>query len=74
TTTVGWLPNIPALNVHPTIETSVAQAILTLGMTATAVYTFLIAPAMARRRMRPQNSHAPHPALSQDPAERILKS
>lgn len=68
TTQVGWLPNIPALNMHATLETSAAQLLLVLAMTVSAVYTVMIS------RGRTQNSRSPAPKQSQKPVEQILES
>jgi high-affinity iron transporter len=44
TTLVSWVPRLPALGVYPTLESSLAQAVL-LGLLVMAlVWTFLIAP------------------------------
>jgi high-affinity iron transporter len=53
-TPVAWAPRVPALGIHPTVETLAAQAVL-LGLALAAlVWTFMIEPrrtlAAERRR------------------------
>jgi high-affinity iron transporter len=44
TTLVSWVPRLPALGVYPTLESSLAQAVLLALLVMALVWTFLIAP------------------------------
>jgi high-affinity iron transporter len=44
TTLVSWVPRLPALGVYPTLESSLAQAVLLALLLLALVWTFLIAP------------------------------
>ena len=44
TTLVPWAPRLPALGIYPTLESSLAQAVLLTLLIAALVWTFLIAP------------------------------
>ncbi|HET6779353.1 MAG TPA: FTR1 family protein [Gemmatimonadales bacterium] len=44
TTLVSWVPRLPALGIYPTLESSLAQAVLLALLLAALVWTFLIAP------------------------------
>jgi high-affinity iron transporter len=44
TTLVSWVPHLPALGIYPTLESSLAQAVLLALLIVALVWTFLIAP------------------------------
>jgi high-affinity iron transporter len=44
TTLVSWVPRLPALGIYPTLESSLAQALLVGLLVLAVVWTFLIAP------------------------------
>ncbi len=44
TTLVSWVPRLPALGIYPTLESSLAQAVLLALLIVALVWTFLIAP------------------------------
>jgi high-affinity iron transporter len=44
TTLVSWVPRLPALGIYPTLESSLAQAVLLALLVVALVWTFLIAP------------------------------
>jgi high-affinity iron transporter len=44
TTVVSWVPRLPALGIYPTLESSLAQAVLLALLLLALIWTFLIAP------------------------------
>ena len=44
TTLVSWVPRLPALGIYPTLESSLAQAVLLALLVVALIWTFLIAP------------------------------
>ena len=44
TTLVSWVPRLPALGIYPTLESSLAQAVLLALLMVALIWTFLIAP------------------------------
>jgi high-affinity iron transporter len=44
TTLVSWVPRLPALGIYPTLESSLAQAVLLALLVLALIWTFLIAP------------------------------
>ena len=44
TTLVSWVPRLPALGIYPTLESSLAQAVLLALLLLALIWTFLIAP------------------------------
>src|SRR5688572_15653349 len=44
TTVVSWVPRLPALGIYPTLESSLAQAVLLALLVLALIWTFLIAP------------------------------
>jgi high-affinity iron transporter len=53
-TPVSWAPRLPALGIHPTVETLAAQAVLIALALVALVWTFVVEPrrtlAAERRR------------------------
>jgi high-affinity iron transporter len=44
TTLLSWVPRLPALGIYPTLESSLAQAVLLALLVLALIWTFLIAP------------------------------
>jgi high-affinity iron transporter len=59
-TPVSWAPRIPALGIHPTVETLIAQGVLLALALAALLWTFLVEPrrALAAERRRSEEAVA----------------
>jgi high-affinity iron transporter len=50
TTTLGWIPSVPALGIFPTMQTLMSQIVLALALLGALAWVFWIEPRAARVR------------------------
>ena len=57
-TPVSWAPRVPALGIHPTVETLTAQGLLLALALAALLWTFMLAPRRAEAAERRRSGEA----------------